>query len=66
MDKLIEVNNLKTYFNTEAGVVKAVDDGSFDIYKGEVLGICFEPFRLVHIHHYTLSSNSIYELFLMN
>ena len=42
MDKLIEINNLKTYFHTEAGVVKAVDDISFDIYKGEVLGIVGE------------------------
>ena len=38
-DKLIEIKNLKTFFNTEAGVVKAVNNVSFDIYKGEVLGI---------------------------
>jgi len=42
MDKLIEVTNLKTYFHTEAGIAKAVDGISFDIYKGEVLGIVGE------------------------
>ena len=42
MKKLIEINNLKTYFYTEAGTAKAVDDVSFDIFRGEVLGIVGE------------------------
>ena len=41
-DKLIQINDLKTYFYTEAGTAKAVDGISFDIYKGEVLGIVGE------------------------
>jgi len=39
---LIQVKNLKTYFHTEAGTVKAVDNISFDILKGEILGIVGE------------------------
>lgn len=40
--KLLEVRNLKTYFHTEGGVAKAVDDVSFTIYKGETVGIVGE------------------------
>ena len=39
MEKLIEIIDIKTYFRTEAGIAKAVDGVSFDIFKGEVLDV---------------------------
>ncbi|MEM1661858.1 MAG: ABC transporter ATP-binding protein [Desulfurococcaceae archaeon] len=39
---LLEVRNLKIYFYTMAGPVKAVDDVSFTLERGEVLGIAGE------------------------
>ena len=41
-NSLLEVRNLKTYFDVRGGVLKAVDDVSFTIEAGETLGLVGE------------------------
>ena len=41
-DPLLEVNDLKTYFDTDEGTVKAVDGVSFHIDRGETLAVVGE------------------------
>jgi oligopeptide/dipeptide ABC transporter ATP-binding protein len=42
MATLLEVRDLKTYFFTQAGVVKAVDGVSYDLEEGEILSLVGE------------------------
>lgn len=42
MSALLEIKNLKKYFKTPKGMLHAVDDVSFDIKKGETLGVVGE------------------------
>ena len=42
MDNVLKIQNLKTHFFTKNGVLKAVDDISFNIKRGEIVGLVGE------------------------
>lgn len=42
MEKTLEVRNLQLHYFTSRGAVRALDDISFDLYKGETLGVVGE------------------------
>jgi ABC-type dipeptide/oligopeptide/nickel transport system ATPase component len=39
---VLEVKDLRTYFHTRDGLVKAVDGVSFEVRRGEILGLVGE------------------------
>jgi len=41
-EPLLSIEHLKKYFNTDRGIVRAVDDISFDINRGETFGLVGE------------------------
>ena len=38
-DQFLEIKNLKKYFHTPGGILHAVDDLSFEVHEGEILGL---------------------------
>lgn len=39
LDKILDIKNLEKYYGNKGNVVKAVDDISFQVYKGEFVGV---------------------------
>jgi oligopeptide/dipeptide ABC transporter ATP-binding protein len=41
-EAILQINNLQTYYDTQHGVVKAVDDVSFEVFKEDFFGLVGE------------------------
>jgi peptide/nickel transport system ATP-binding protein/oligopeptide transport system ATP-binding protein len=65
-EELLSVRGLKTYFHTRDGVLKAVDDVSFNVKRGETFGIvgesgCGKSIACLSILHLVASPPGNYE-----
>jgi len=54
-DRILEVKNLKVYFDTEEGVVKALEDVNFSLKRSEILGIIGETGSGKSVTAYTIT-----------
>lgn len=53
--KILEVQNLKVYFDTEEGIVKALEDVSFSLKRSEILGVIGETGSGKSVTAYTIT-----------
>ena len=49
-EELVRVEHLKKYFKVSSGLLKAVDDVSFSVARGETLGLVGESGSVSYTH----------------